>query len=73
MRNNQMPNKMFEFNYELKFSMQNRKNEQDMWNGKSFEAQCDGLTSIIWVFYSLLDRLRFGCGLLPWNETISED
>lgn len=29
-----MPNKssMFEFNYELKYSMQNRKPEQDMWN-----------------------------------------
>lgn len=34
MRNNQMPNKtsLFEFNYELKYAMQNRKNEQDLWN-----------------------------------------
>jgi hypothetical protein len=33
-RNNQAPNKsaQFEFNYEMKFSMQNRKQEQDMWN-----------------------------------------
>lgn len=33
-RNNQMPTKtsLFEFNYEMKYSMQNRKNEQDMWN-----------------------------------------
>lgn len=34
MRNNQMPTKtsLFEFNYEMKYTMQGRKQEQDMWN-----------------------------------------
>lgn len=33
-RNNQMPTKtsLLEFNYDVKFSIQNRKQEQDMWN-----------------------------------------